>query len=144
MSNAKVKELVAQLEAVGQQIREELSGLERKELTYATDNPRFFTIRRMLLLLNTHVREHTTQIVAARDAIGAFPTMPQRILGRAVEAQGELLATLVGLEDEELDRAPEPGEWSVREALDHVIQVQRRLLGQLQEARGKAVVSERQ
>ena len=114
------------------------------ELMFAVDHPRFYTVRRMLLLLNTHLREHTTQLVAARDATGAHPSMPQRMLARLEEAQRDLLGAITGLSDEDLDRAPEPGEWSAREILDHLVEAQGRLLGQIGKARERAEVSEKQ
>jgi hypothetical protein len=118
--------------------------MQPAELTYAVDHQRYYTVRRVLLLAATHVQEHITQIVAAREDAGAGPNMPERILARAVQAQGELIAALIGLDDEALDREPAPGEWSVRQALDHTLNLQERIVGWVGAARAAAVVSERQ
>ena len=96
-------------------------------------------MRRVLLRFGDHLREHTTQLVAARDALGCTQTMPQRILARSMEAYGALLGALVGLDDCDLDREPEPGEWTTRQALEHMIATQKGYLDTvrraLQEAR---------
>ena len=144
MSDKRVKEYVASLEAAQRRARAELTGMTKDELQFAVDHPRFYTVRRMLLLLNTHLREHTTQLVAARDETGAHPSMPQRMLARLEEAQGDLLGAIVGLSDEDLDLVPEPGEWSAREILDHLTEAQGRLLDRIVEARERAEVSEKQ
>ena len=49
-----------------------------------------------------------------------------RILALAQRAFGDLRGQLVGLPDDLLDKAPEPGEWSVREVLAHVVNVEQR------------------
>lgn len=144
MSNTKVNAYVERIEAIGKCYRDELTALEPVELTYGVDHAKFYTVRRMLLLATTHVQEHITQLLAARADTDADPTMPQRMLARAMSAQGDLLAAMTGLEDEELDKVPQPGEWSAREVIEHVIQVQEWILKNIQEAREKAEVSEQQ
>lgn len=144
MADEQVKEYLAQLDAVRQKLLEELGDLEREELRYAIDHPRFFTLRRMLLLAATHLQEHTTQLIAAREATGSGQTMPQRILARSQQAYGEFLAAAVGLTDEALDRVPEPGEWSPRQILEHVVQAENWMLEQIRQARAKAEISDKE
>jgi hypothetical protein len=52
-------------------------------------------------------------------------TEAARGLSLAQSAFGELRGLLAGLDDELLDRAPAPEEWSLREALAHLINVER-------------------
>ena len=144
MADTQTKEYMRRLDSIRGQIRDALGDLTPEELTYATESAKFYTVRRMLLLLTTHVEEHTTQLDAAREAIGAGPTMPQRILGRTEEAAGEFLAAMMGLDDAQLNVTPEPGEWSAREVIEHVISVQEGVLKQILAARGRMQVSERQ
>lgn len=56
----------------------------------------------------------------------AATTDAERILLHADAALGDLRGLLVGLEDGLLDRAPEPGEWTLRETLRHMLDVERR------------------
>ena len=60
-----------------------------------------------------------------RVAAGPHPES-RRILSLAQRAFGDLLGLLVGLSADLLDRAPREGEWSVREALRHILVIERR------------------
>ena len=144
IADTQTRAYMKRLGTVQTQIRDALSDLTREELTYATDSAKFYTVRRMLLLLTTHVEEHTTQLEAARVDAGAAPTMPERILGRTEAACGEFLAAMLGLDDAELDATPEPGEWSAREVIEHVISVQEGVLVQILDARQRKQVSDKQ
>ena len=138
MTEKGVRDYLDQMEAVQSQVVDELGDLDRSELRYAADNWRWNTLRRIMLRFGDHLREHTTQLAAAREATGATQTMPQRMLARAQEAYGVFLGAMVGLRDEDLDKAPEPGEWSPREALEHMIATQRQYLGLVRRARKTA------
>ena len=135
MSDAEIKVYLDQMQAVQREILEELLGLDRRELKYATDNERWNTVRRVLLRFGDHVREHTTQLVAAREDIGAEQTMPQRMLARAQEAYGVWLGAMLGLQDEQLDQVPDPGEWTPRQILEHMISTQHLYLDMIRRAR---------
>jgi uncharacterized damage-inducible protein DinB len=138
MSNVAVIEYRDQLARLQAEMIDELSNLAREELRYATTNARANTLRRVLLRFGEHMREHTTQLVAAREDIGAAPTMPQRMLARAQESYGEMLAAMVGLSDDALDTVPEPGEWTPRQILEHIMQIQTVYLNLVREARQSA------
>jgi len=137
MQNDQVRDYVRQLDAVQAEILSELEGLEQHELKYATDHWRWNTLRRVLLRFGDHVREHTTQLVAARKDIGAAQTMPQRMLAQAQASYGGLLGALVGLEDASLDLVPEPGEWTPRQTVEHIITIQGDYLEMIRRAREK-------
>lgn len=138
MPDTTVSRYLAQIEAVQRQVIEELSAMPREELRYAADNARWNTVRRVMLRFGDHLREHTTQLVAARDAIGAQHSMPQRMLARAQEAYGVFLGAMVGLADQDLDRVPEPGEWTLRQILDHMLATQQLYLDMVRKARQTA------
>jgi hypothetical protein len=70
--------------------------------------------------------------------------MPERMLARTEAACGAFAAEMLGLEDDELDVVPQPGEWTARQVIDHVISVQGRLLKEILAARERKQVSERQ
>lgn len=65
------------------------------------------------------------QEAAVRARIGYRGTEPQRILGLAQLAYGDLRGLLAGLPADLLDRSPREGEWSARETLVHTISVER-------------------
>lgn len=139
MADTEVKAYLGQMQAIQQEILDQLAELDRPALKYATGNERWNTVRRVMLRFGDHVREHTTQLVAARDDIGAQQTMPQRMLARAQEAYGLWLGAMLGLQDEHLDQVPEPGEWTPRQILDHLVTTQKLYLEMIRHAREMAV-----
>ena len=143
MSDSEVRAYLEQMQAIQQEILDQLAELDRAELKYATGNERWNTVRRVMLRFGDHVREHTTQLVAARDDIGAQQTMPQRMLARAQEAYGVWLGAMLGLQDEQLDQVPEPGEWTPRQILEHLVATQKLYLEMIRRAREMAIPVEK-
>lgn len=143
MGKSEVRHYLQELAEVQSNVLSELEDLGREELRYATDSARWNTVRRVTLRFGDHVREHTTQLIAAREEIGAAPNMPQRILACAQEAYGRLLGAMIGLRDEHLDMVPEEGEWTPREILEHVITIQRSYLDLIRRARREAIPVEK-
>lgn len=74
------------------------------------------------------VEQEQRAVIEAPDA----PTESARILSLAQSAFGELRGLLAGLPDALLDRAPSPGEWTLRETLAHAIGVERSYRAQCQ------------
>jgi hypothetical protein len=71
-------------------------------------------------------------LVEAQDALTRLGerrhSESRRILSLAGSAFGELRALLLGVPDELLDRSPGGGEWSLRQALRHIVEIERRYL----------------
>lgn len=61
----------------------------------------------------------------AITALASDTDEASRILTLAQIAFGRLRGLLAGIDDDLLDRAPAPGEWSIRETLVHAIEVER-------------------
>ena len=132
--NQEVSAILAEIAQVQAEIMEQMAGLSKEALRFKTTQWRWNTARRVMLRFGDHVREHTTQLIAAREDIGAAQTMPQRMLARAQEAYGFFLGAMVGLSDEDLDIAPAEGEWTIRQVLEHILGGQRGYLERIQEA----------
>ncbi len=62
---------------------------------------------------------------AAIASLASDADEASRILTLAQIAFGRLRGLLAGVDDDMLDRAPAPGEWSIRETLEHAIGVER-------------------
>lgn len=83
--------------------------------------------RYLFLRFSDHEEEHSIQVDhTLRDTFGWQPTKVQMVLGIAEQTRGDLLASLVGLTDDDLDIAPvEPaGEWTLRQILAHLVAVE--------------------
>ena len=67
-------------------------------------------------------------VVTARSRWERDPatTDAERILALADRAFGDLRGLLIGLDDALLDRVPAEGEWTLRETLRHILEVERR------------------
>jgi hypothetical protein len=65
---------------------------------------------------------HRGQIIFARDTLRRLQQERRsRLLADLYVARAELIASLIGLDDEDLDKPPKEGKWSIREVVNHVI-----------------------
>ena len=71
-----------------------------------------------------HEVEHTVQLAKTLQMLGAAQGEAQLILKSLQSARGELEGMMVGLSDEDLDREPAEGEWSARQVIEHILQVE--------------------
>ena len=90
-------------------------------------------IRTMLYQLMTHEVEHTVHAVKTLRDLGVVTTEAQLILGRLQQARGYLEGLLVGLSDEDLDRAP-GDEWSMRQVLEHFMETEDVYVNRIEQA----------
>ena len=125
MTRAALDDLLAQITSEREQTLAALTDLTDEEFALATDLQRWTDVRRVLLRFGDHMREHANQVEGARAAVGRGPTMPQRMLSEGEHAWGKLLAAAVGLSDEDIDRQPPDGGWSVRQVLEHILASER-------------------
>lgn len=94
------------------------------------------TIRLLLTRECTHEMSHVEQIRACRETIGRFPYSElELLLMRAAEARGHVLASMIGLSDDEMQVHPAEGEWSIKEVLEHLVSVEERRLDEVQRLR---------
>jgi hypothetical protein len=59
------------------------------------------------------------EIARTFTALGWQQTETQQVLALAMETRGELRSILLGAPDADIDRVPAPGEWTVRQTLEH-------------------------
>jgi len=79
------------------------------------------TMRSVVRVMHDHEMSHLVHVQKTRQALGALPTEAQMILAQALQARAALAAALVGLSDDDLERQPEDGQWSIREIVEHMI-----------------------
>jgi uncharacterized damage-inducible protein DinB len=88
---------------------------------------------RFALLVSQHeLRDLAVRLAALR---AQPPTQAQRILGQYHHAYRDLTGALAGLRDDDLDRAPAPEEWSLREVIEHMVGADHGFLGVIQYSR---------
>ncbi len=68
-----------------------------------------------------HEKMHAGQILSTRHDLRLMQTQPQRLLAEWLKERAALMGSLIGLEDDALDRCAKDGEWSFREIAEHAI-----------------------
>jgi hypothetical protein len=136
MSNQDLTAILDEIRAARTQTLTELVDLTEGDFDTPTDIVRWDDIRRVLLRFGDHMREHSNQLEAARYAIDRDPTMPQRMLSEGEVAWGKLLASTLGLEDEDLDVEPADGSWTIRQVLSHILETERHYLETIRRTKG--------
>ncbi|MEE8465675.1 MAG: DinB family protein [Dehalococcoidia bacterium] len=94
------------------------------------------TVRFLFYRLIAHEAEHTVHLVKTLDALGISQSEAQLILRELQGSRGRLEGLLVGLSDEDIDRAPGEGEWSPRRVLEHIIEAEQSYTRRIHEALG--------
>lgn len=135
MSHTELDALLAEIRLARAATLAALTDLSEDDFATPTDMARWDDVRRVLLRFGDHMREHANQLEAARAAIGRSPTMPQRMLAESEQAWGKLLAATVGLDDRDMDTRPADGSWSVRQVLQHILDIELRYLDAIQRSR---------
>ena len=90
-----------------------------------------------------HERLHTGQLIGIRDVMDRLQQdRKSKLMAELYVARAILIASLLGLDDSELDLTPKEGEWSIQQTIDHVLYWDRNsiddLLAQYQEETGAA------
>ncbi len=135
MANENVQALLNELRREREATLAAYTGISREELRYATGHERWSSARRVMLQFSNHLREHALQIRLVRRMLQRQPSEPQDMLALGEQAWGDVLAACIGLSDEDLDRVPAPGQWSVRQVLEHLIKTEggyRRMIAKAQ------------
>lgn len=135
MSHTELDALLAEIRQAREATLAALSDLTEDDFATPTDLARWDDVRRVLLRFGDHMREHANQLEAARAAIDRGPTMPQRMLAESEQAWGKLLAATVGLDDRDMDTLPADGSWSVRQVLQHILEIELRYLDAIRGSR---------
>lgn len=140
MSNQKVQAMLAELRREREATLAAVTSIPREELRYSTGHARWSSARRVMLRFGDHLREHALQVRNVRRLNNDQLSEPQMMLALAEQAWGDVLASVIGLSDEELDHVPGPGQWSVRRVFEHMIESERDYRNMIEKARaGKTI-----
>jgi hypothetical protein len=105
-----------------------LSSLPDDKLTISLGAQRAGDVRATILSLGQDDDRRCVELGEIFSDVGWRPSEAQRILASLALTRGQLRARLVGVTDQMLDQVPEPGEWAVRQALQHVVNNERRFV----------------
>ena len=120
---AELDKLIKELEEVRKESVKILSSMSDEQLDLKNERGR--SIRAFVQGLADHDLDHVQHLIRARRAVGSRRREINRALGELMSARGELMGLIAGLEDENLDKEWEEGEWSIRNILEHMVQTER-------------------
>ena len=119
-----VADILSQMRAKHDALNEKLAQVPESRMGESGDwGDRQMPIRMMMLQMVGHDVEHAVQAVKTLRDLGIAQSEAQLTLARQQEVRGQLEGLLIGLSDEDLDKAPE-GEWSMRQVLEHFMQTE--------------------
>ena len=125
--NMRMKEQLEEMNRIRQKAFSELAILPDTALQ-ETDPETQRSVRQLISLYFSHERNHIVQIERNRHVLGAHPGEIQMLLAQADQSRGDLLAALEGVSDEEWAEKPDENVWSIQEILEHLMDVENRLL----------------
>ena len=122
---SEISKIVEQMRNQREGIIEMLSTVSKEDMTLPAKYGKLdVDIRYRFYRFIAHEVEHTLQISKTLFDLNVFPSEARQILQKMIQTRGELEGILINLEDEDLDKKPAPDQWSIRETLDHIIQVE--------------------
>jgi uncharacterized damage-inducible protein DinB len=126
-ANTAVKTLIRELQDEFNQTLDVLYDLPQDYLQQACGHQcaRGGSARDLLVHNIFHERQHTGQVWSIRDQLRLLQGWGNvdlyQLLVEYYLARAQLIASLFGLTDEQLDAVPRDGGWSVRQSVDHVL-----------------------
>lgn len=132
---SETRALIRALQEAMNETLDALSGLTDEQLDAACSHPcgngpgDTRTLWHLLANDIDHERMHAGQVLSIRHDLRVMQTQPARLLGEWVRERAALIGALVGLQDEALDQRATPGEWSIRDVVEHTLYWERDSLG---------------
>tara|TARA_Y100000590_G_scaffold274811_2_gene308528 strand:- start:9180 stop:9590 length:411 start_codon:yes stop_codon:yes gene_type:complete len=123
---SEITKIVQQMRNQREEIIEILSTISKEDMTLPAKYGKLnVDIRYRFYRFIAHEVEHTLQISKTLFDLNIFPSEARQILQKMIQTRGELEGILINLEDEDLDKKPTSDQWSVRETLEHIIEVEK-------------------
>ena len=123
-----ILEMLERLRAQRRRSLRALGGLNDEQLTTHVGPERPANVRHTLLSLAQDDDRRRCTVGTILTSLGWTPSDASRILQSLALTRGYLRAILVGVTDELLDQQPASEEWAVRQALQHVMNNERRFV----------------
>lgn len=130
-----VDELLETMRAQQRSTIERIKDVTEEQMLGATTyGKRGVNARFMFYRLIAHEVEHTVHMAKTLNGLGIVQGEAEMILKQLQAARGELEGMLIGLADDDLDRAPADGEWSVREVVQHILDADETYTSRIEES----------
>ena len=109
-------------------------------MTLPIPNRENMYVRTMFYRFVSHEIEHTIHLAKTLRSLDVHLNEAEQILEELAESRGKLIGMLSTLNDEQLDSKPSSEDWSPREIVDHILEVEessytRQIIGALEKYR---------
>ena len=101
-----------------------LQNVPDESMTLPIPNRDNISVRFIFYRLVAHEIEHTIHLAKTVRTLGVHLSEAEQILEELAESRGKLIGMLSTLTDEELDTKPSAEDWSPREVVDHILEVE--------------------
>lgn len=133
---ATVKEAIQELTASSLSMLEALTALADRELAEPSDHVCAQGKDVWTLITNDidHEKIHVGQILEARYESRATQSHRERLVAEWFVERARLIASLIGLSDDEFNRETAPGAWTYRQIAKHCLRLEQDSLANIQTA----------
>ena len=101
-----------------------LQDIPDEAMTLPIPNRENMYVRSMFYRFVSHEIEHTIHLSKTLRKLNVHLREAEQILEELAESRGKLIGMLSTLTDEELDTKPSSEDWSPREVVDHILEVE--------------------
>lgn len=101
-----------------------LQDVPDEAMTLPIPNRKNMYVRSMFYRFVSHEIEHTIHLAKTLKSLGVHLTEAEQILEELAESRGKVIGMLSTLTDEELDTKPSSEDWSPREVVDHILEIE--------------------
>ena len=101
-----------------------LQDIPDEAMTLPIPNRENMYVRSMFYRFVSHEIEHTIHLAKTLTKLNVHLSEAEQILEELAESRGKLIGMLSTLTDEELDTKPSSEDWSPREVVDHILEVE--------------------
>ena len=101
-----------------------LQDVPDEAMTLPIPNRKNMYVRSMFYRFVSHEIEHTIHLAKTLKSLGVHLTEVEQILEELAESRGKVIGMLSTLTDEELDTKPSSEDWSPREVVDHILEIE--------------------
>ena len=119
-----VKELLEQLTASRLKLHKKIGDVTDESMTLPIPNRNNMQIRSIFYRLIAHEIEHTIHLSKTLAALNIRLSEAKQILQELQESRGKLEGLLITLSDSDLDRKLSKEDWSPREIVNHILEVE--------------------
>ena len=101
-----------------------LQDVPDEAMTLPIPNRKNMYVRSMFSRFVSHEIEHTIHLAKTLKSLGVHLTEAEQILEELAESRGKVIGMLSTLTDEELDTKSSSEDWSPREVVDHILEIE--------------------